>query len=323
MRTPRIVCVVMAAVVVWSTVSRGQTTQPCASRWKPTELLFVTERESQSAAFGMVMICPSHAHGTLDEAYGKLVKLLTAKKDSSPSTIWVCRSNLFETLRRFGPLVDRVCVNPFVAAGFADDSFEMRPWIGTGHPVLRHMRKVLDAAGETPLLACLDLGGDGSIFAKRLPDFEELRWQVCAVLGSGFKGIVWRGRDADVPRFSGMLRKLDAITSGMARALPANDAKVSGDCPVSVWMDETRIYVVALHSAYLTPRVACGMRTIALPVDPTDQRGSVEMPFVSDCKPVLEGAVFSSHGRVISSGGKLRLNFTLNQGGDIFIVRTR
>lgn len=327
MRVPQkhVVRITMAIILTLSAAGLAQTTQPDAAqpRWKPTELLFVPDSQVESSAFGMVMVCPSHAHGTPDEAYAKLTRLLATRRDSSPSTIWVCRANLLETLKRFGPAVDRVCVNPFVVLEPSDRSRKASTWMNAEHPCLGHLQEVLDAAGATPLLACIDLGGEDSIFGPRMPDFEELRWQICAVLGSGFKGIVWRGQDTNLPMLPSLIRKLDRVKSGMANAIPISSVRVEGECPISVMRDENRVYVVVLHPAYLLPRADNGRRSIELPLGVASKNGSVVIPPAANFTPSLVGSVFGTRGRLLSSSGTIKLEFSLSLGGDIFEIQLR
>ena len=159
----------------------------------------LTLRETESQEFGLVMTCPAHAHGTPQQAMQKLKEILKDRPAGAPSAIWVCRSNLLQTLKEFAPLVDTICLNPFLFTCKNGPKPDDPIWPGLDHPFVNHLREIQANADHKDLLGGIYLTGDPQWFAKRQASFEEVRWMVFALVGAKFKGVIWRDDPAKCP----------------------------------------------------------------------------------------------------------------------------
>lgn len=148
----------------------------------------------------MVMVCPSHLHGSFRDALHELDSLLQWRDPlkSERSTIFICRVDQKITLIRFASKVDRVVVNPFVGL-MQGNSMPHPSWQNSEHPLSRNMKAIRAVAGGTQLIACLATDGDPELFGGRAASFEELQRQVIALGGASYQGIALRGDKASDP----------------------------------------------------------------------------------------------------------------------------
>jgi hypothetical protein len=262
---------------------------------RPFNLPFLIRPEEwyYSREQGMLMLCPAHAHGPKSEATAELIRLAARHRAPVPATIWVCRADQLNTLREFAPMVDRVCINPFVYGSTRGTAIREPPWTGTSHPFLMQAQDIRLAAPGRQLVACIDVDGRESRFGKRHPTFEEVQWMTLAAVGSGFQGIAWRGHADDLPYKD----RLDLLTGNIlrygdkiSRAQPvdwvaatspaateplpvqeqpaADGQQTNGPIPFSALQTKSHLFVVLLHPQLMLLRP--GKTNISLPLSPLD-----------------------------------------------------
>lgn len=254
---------------------------------RPFSLPFLIRPEPWFAASGqgMLMLCPAHAHGSKAEATAELIRLVAQYRSPVPATIWVCRENQLETLREFAPMVDRVCINPFVHDSNRRTAIGEPPWAGTSHALLMQLQDIRLAAPDRQLIACIELNGEEYRFGGRQPTFEEVQWLALAAIGSGFQGIAWRGDLASIPYrdrldiFAGnILRYADELSrtqsaDWVAVASAAPTDKVTGkqpsdvSVPCTAFLAKDHLFVVVLNPQYVHPKPH--RLEIPLPVEPS------------------------------------------------------
>ena len=255
----------------------------------PCDLPFLIRPEKwfSSPEQGMLMLCPAHAHGPKEQATAELIHLVAQHRSPAPATIWVCRRNQLEPLREFAPMVDRVCINPFVHNSNRRTALADPPWPNTAHPFLMQVQDLRRAAPGRQLVACIPFDGEEYRHGSRQPTFEEIEWLALAAVGSGFQGVAWRGDLGTTPYRD----RLDALAGNLLRhadrlaraepvdwvaALPADGAKDAPPRPhCSALRSGNRLFVVLLHPQYLdVPR---DRLAIPLPIRPEACNAIVEL----------------------------------------------
>jgi len=268
-----------------------------------------------------VMRCPSHAHGTPEEACKKLKKILAARDPGRPATMWICRHKQIETLRRFGPMVDEIGVNPFAAEGMVGPRRGETIWPGWNHTIINRVREIRRITEGKRLLAAVDVGGESLWFPQRRASLEEIRWQVLAAIGANYQGIIWRGRPADGFVSEGIKRLEELILAHadeLGRARPVGWVAEASAQPASALASNGTLFIVLLNPLYMKP----------LPC-----RGGVELPLASKprtvhltirpsaCLRIESGRTLAGHPvSVTEDGGVWHVDWTFRGGGEVLIL---
>lgn len=290
------------------------------------DFVVVREWETKTPAFGILMICPTHDHGTPQEAEAKLRRLREqlSPENVATSTVWVCRINAAEGLRRFTPIVERAIVNPFVELSSAKPVSGDVIWPGIDQPLLNQCRAYRHAIGKRRALACIDLGGEDSLFGKRSQSFEETEWQVLAVVGADYKGLVWRdpAGESTRPRLLKLEADIRAEAAGLGAATPVDWGRSSGGQPVATLLSGDRLYVVVLNPAYMRVVQRAQGRVIDFPLDHPVAEGDVELSLPGGVS-LTNVATLSGKPVLLSppAGAATRFRFQVRGGGEMFVCR--
>lgn len=285
---------------------------------------------------GMLMLCPAHAHGPKPEATAELIRLVARHRSLVPATIWVCRADQLNTLREFAPMVDRVCINPFVYGSSRGTAVLEPPWTGTSHPFLMQAQDIRLAASDRQIVACIDVDGRESRFGKRHPTFEEVQWMTLAAVGSGFQGIAWRGHADDLPykdrldlltgnilRYGDELARAKPVEWATAAAPPhADSAAPPAPSPhCSALLAENHLFIVLLHPRYVN--VLQHRLEVPLPPDPGLATAVVEVHLPPGTSILaaerLDGAPLAPE----SAGEGTRVACRFAGGGTLLVLRLK
>jgi hypothetical protein len=94
------------------------------------------------------------------------------------------------------------------------------------------------------------------LFGQRQASLEEIEWQLYAVIGSGYQGVVWRNRPSDAER-AGRLRRLEErlrpIAGKLAEAKAVTWVHTNGTQPMAALQGGGDLFVVVLNPEYLIP----------------------------------------------------------------------
>jgi len=286
------------------------------------EFMIVPEAQAQSSAFGMLMVCPAHAHGSLAEAEKKLKFLLEQKLDQ-PATIWVCRANPGETILRFGPLVDRIIVNPTVTGLSIAQTTGGPFWAGAKHPVLVGLCELRRTAGDRQLLACVDLNGEPTLFRGRKPTFDEIEWQVLAAVGGGYEGLVWRGDPDSAPsagRLKQLCTNLRTQAADVAGARPVAWAQASGGDLFSAVCSESKLFLVVLSAEYLDVRGRRASESpVPLPLESPEHAGEILLAPPPEVEILSASTLSGKPVSLTRQGDRTSLQYRFRGGGDLII----
>ncbi len=247
-----------------------------SNKYPKDRLMIISNAQTDSQSFGMVMECPSHDHGTPAEAMAKLKKTLRNRPDDQASSIWVCRSSQMETLKMFAPVVDRIVVNPFVLTSKQGPNDSDIIWPKFDHSFVNRIRALRANGCGKSLFACIDLRGERRYFRKRMASFQEIQWMVYAVLGAKFQGIVWRGDHNDMPwanRLRQLEAKLGSYAEDIGHAQPVGWINASNSQPVSALCCQNLLFVILLNPDYLT--TFAPDKSVLLPLDPSPRKGVI------------------------------------------------
>ena len=285
------------------------------------KFLIVPESQTYADSFGMVMICPAHAHGTPDEAMAKLKKILETFPSNQVSTIWVCRADQTNTLRKFAPVVDRIVVNTFALTSNLGPKKGDPIWPKFDHPFLNHIRELRNIAGKKNLLGCIDVAGESGYFKDRSISFEEIEWMVYALVGANYQGIVWRG-NLDSLSWGNRLHQLESSlgqysdTLGVAEVV--NWVTTSTKQPISALITKNYLFIVLLNTEHL--KLSEITKRVVLPLDTPDCRGSLSIQLPKGIR-IISGKTLSGLPVKITHQDKsIQIPYHYRGGGEIIVL---
>lgn len=285
--------------------------------------LMAGEADICSRENGMLMMCPGHMWGSPDEAARRLKEIAQMVPDDQIRSIWVCRINQISTLKRFGPMVDQVVLNPFVPAETQPSDARSAIWPGCDCALISTIRALRLAAGDRRLIACLNVGGEQECFRNRKASFEEVEWMIGAVVGGNFQGIAWRAQGPIKDFFDGRLERrqqeLAAYSKqlGVAKAVPW--AKTDGNVPVSCLWGQGCVIVVLLHPAYMQPDKD-GL--VSLPLEAQSAAGSVTLTLPAGLTAKSAQSLSGQKVELVRKGAATSFAFRFSGGFAAFAVQT-
>ena len=322
MKSVRGVCCLGLAVLASWTLVAGNKLATGVLVKKPGAGKFVIVRQSQvhDDAFGMVMGCPAHAHGTPKQAIAKLKRILRNRSSDLVSTIWVCRANQMHTVKRFAPLVDRVVINPFVfrsKKGLCKDDLI---WPTFDHPQVNYLREVRKNGAGKALLACINVDGEPSRFARRAASFEEVKWMAYAAIGAHFQGVVWRGDLPHLP-WLGRLKHLESLlqaqANGLGAAEPVKWVTDRDKKPISALCSERSLFVVLLSPEYLAQ--VDPHKTVVLPLTQPEVHGRLVLAPPAGTKVMSAKTLSGMPVAIDVIEGRPQVNYVFTGAGEILI----
>lgn len=275
--------------------------------------------DAAAASQRQIIECPSHTYGTMTEGLAMLKKKLAAKPADQPALAQLCVGSQEESLRLYAPLVDIVAINPFAQS--TGDVLTSGPlWEGFDHPLVNRAREIRRLAGETQLLARIDVQAtEPGPLRNRPPSFEEVQWLAFAAVGAGYGGLVWvRYKsepriDAEIDALSGRLRHYG---EDFCEAKPVPWVEGRDQLPVSALASREKLFVVVLNPAYFHDKTD---DRYTLPLDPKALECTVAV-----CPPegVLVDAAQTLAGRRILLNPRdnaIEARFHLRGGGEILV----
>jgi len=282
----------------------------------------VCESDMKHPDFGMLMVCPAHAHGPPKQAVAKLKRLLSTHRRTVPSTIWVCRANQMRTLITFAPLVDRVVVNPFVFTSKKPPGKDDRIWPTFDHPHVNYLREVRRNTAGTALLACIDVDGESHHFSKRSASFEEIKWLAYAAVGANFQGIVWRG-DLDRLTWGNRLRQIGVglrrHAADLGQATPVKWVTDRERKPMSALCSVNTLFVILLTPEYLA---TVGVhKTMVLPTTIPEVHGELELAPPAGVDVTHAHTLMGLPAPLHRAAGRIRVNYAFKGPGKILVFR--
>jgi hypothetical protein len=224
----------------------------------------------------------------------------------------------------FAPFADKTIVNPFVHSAERKPTKADLIWGGFNHPCINHMRRLIRAAGEHDVLACVNLAGEPNRFRKRKASFEEIEWMVYAAIGSGFRGLVWRGNRAKVP-WDPQLRRLEADLKRHAKELgsakPVGWIIRKGSEPCSALLSGRKLFLVLLDPSYMKGYGT--KKGLQLPLEETLCKGIVVVETPLGVTSVRGCNLAGSPVHLIRRGRELRIPYEFSGGGNLIILTLR
>lgn len=222
-----------------------------------------SEQEVLKQENGMVMKYPYYAPGvSFTPLYGSKQAAMTEFKrrlsiwPNSCKTTWATRVNLYQAVRDFSPLVDRMVVNPFARLETTLPALVPQSvFSGFEHPFLVQMQALANLGPEVKLMHCINLRGEKMRFSReRGPSFEEIKWMIIASIGSDCHGLVWRCKPESpltARRVAQLRRNLDIMKPTLSSARPFSLASsVTASLPTTVLQSQSSILVAVLNPNY-------------------------------------------------------------------------
>jgi hypothetical protein len=269
----------------------------------------------------LVMSCPAHAHGTLEEAADKLRKLVTDQPQGRQTSVWVCRANQLETLKVIGPLADNMFLNVMAFTSNVPPEPNDLLWPGFDHPFINHLRQLRKVPDTRNLYAVINLTGDfTSYFDKRPPSFEEIRWMTFAVIGSDFQGINWRNHQSAC-MFTDQVQQLEeqmlVKKEDLGKSVPVDWVSGHKKVPVSARASDKRLFVTALNPDYF--KIAEKTNQVALPISLEPLTGQLEIRLPEGIS-VTRGQNISGRSlNVNCAGDHVLVDYSFYGGGEMMV----
>lgn len=269
----------------------------------------------------LIMSCPAHAHGTLEEAAEKLKQMVADQPEGRKASVWVCRANQLHTLEVIGPLADSMLLNTMAFTSEVPPEPNELLWPGFDHPFVNHIRQLRKVPDTRNLYAIINLTGDfTSFFEKRRPSFEEIKWMTLAAIGSDFQGVNWRNHHSACT-FTDQVRQLEeqvrVYGEDLGKAVPVGWVADNKQVPVSARASEKHLYVIALNPDYF--KLSQKSKQVALPISLDPLAGQLDI-YLPEGVSVIRGQTLSGRAVDLKSGeGYLRGDYSFYGGGEMMV----
>lgn len=293
----------------------------CASTPPGNVFWLVDETSAQSAEAGMVMICPSHKHGAIDQAIEKLDGLLGERPQGALSSVWVCRGQQLETIALVAPRVSQIVTNPFVNDPPNTALPPHDAWPQVDHPLIHQLRRIRVTAGErTRVLACINLDGEKHRFDGRRPTVEELEWMHFAAIGAHYQGIVWRADHKPGERLHRLQNALVRRAAPLGRARPVNWLRPARGLQASALATRETLFICLLHPKVMT---LTHEGKVKLPLGVPARAQSVEVALPPGVRVEQVESLLGDDVSWRSKASGVVIDYTLKRGGDMLIAKLK
>ena len=224
-----------------------QTNNGIKKRKKAENYIFLS---GGNASRTQLIECPNHAFGTMKDGLKELQRRLT-NKGGKAAFGQLCVSAQMESIKMYSPFLDIIGINPFVSTSQEKPSSDSPIWPSFDHPMINRIRQMRELAGETVLLARIGIGGiESEYITKRPPTFEEVKWEIYATIGAGFKGVIWVGGFDSGGRLRRMASEIERYAFDLGRANFVTWVKSDTKQPLAALCSEKRLFVILLNDEY-------------------------------------------------------------------------
>lgn len=284
--------------------------------------------EGEAGMPGLVMAHPAHNYGTPDHAYRRLTEIMSHRRADIVSSIWICRANQMATLKRFAPLVNTIAINPFVYPSNKRPTAGDPCWPGFDHPYINRIREIRTAARGKRLLGGIRLDRDlppKGGRQKHRTSFEEVQWKLYAVIGAGFRGVVWRWESKDAVFFFDRVKRLENQLKPYVKDLGAarlvNWVKGPSEQPVSATVSDRRLFVILLSPYFMT--VGKDGNTVRHPLGTSLREGELRILLPAG-RTIASGATLAGIAVELSAQGQTaRVRYRFRTPGEILVLRLK
>ncbi len=150
----------------------------------------------------------------------------------------------------------------------------------------------------------------------RKPMFDELKWQLLAVIGANYDGFLW-GQLSGNEKLKSLVKGIGEHLAdiGSARIVPWT--QVSDDQPVSVLLSDKKLFVVLLNPAYMT--LSSDGKRIKVPISGIRRSGQLTLKIPSEYK-IESGKYLSGVPvRVRREKGGVHIDYRYSGGGELLV----
>jgi len=218
-------------------------------------------------------------------------------------------------------MVDRIMINPFVAF-YGATIIDLPIWSSTDQLLLNNIRKIRSLMPGKQLLAVLSLDGDSNIFVNRAPSWEEIEWQVMAICGANYQGLLWRGGTNDeelAKRVQTLSEEILTRAPTLAAAHPVTWVQCSGGVPISALRTESKLFVTLLNPQFMNVHVLNQQYNVEVPVEIRRQTGRISLSPPRGLA-VEGGGNLAGRTVVVRRDDEIfQCEFSFRSGGEMFI----
>lgn len=268
-----------------------------------------------------IIQCPNHAFGTMKDGLKELQRRLKTKKENETILSQLCVSAQLESIKMYSPFLDIIGINPFVKTSQKKPSPETPIWPSFDHPMINRIRQMRELAGDTLLLARIGIGGIESVYiTKRPPTFEEVKWEIYATIGAGFKGVIWVGGFYSGGKLRRMASEIERYAFDLGRANFVTWVKSDTKQPMAALCSEKRLFVILLNDEYFLISKLNDKSKLSLPLG--EEAKEVEITLFPPIGIALERAI-TIGGRtvpIMKKGNFYFLKHRLKSSADILVL---
>ncbi len=286
----------------------------------PRPFTVVMEDGLADQGIDLVMLCPAHLHGKPPEAMTKWLGLRAQQPDDRTAAVWICRQNQLQTIAAYADHADCLIVNPITEISRRPPPADAALWPGADHPVLNRLRLLRKAGGQTRLLACIDLAGEKNRFSGRKASADEIRWQVLAVIGGNFQGLVWRGEPHQRRHFEQFERHIAQHAAQLLAARPVDWAIPPDHDFVSVLASKAKTFIVVINPQYMKS-IRPG-RPVRLPLERPASSGRIELHLPDSLTPSHATTLTGQPIELTTTGNRVNVQYRYHGPGQMIIVHT-
>lgn len=272
----------------------------------------------------LLMFCPAHEHGTLEEAANKLKKLVAEQPIDIKAAAWVCRNKQLDTLKVIGPLVDNVVLNSLVHTSTIPPEPNEVIWPGFDHPFINHLRQLRKVPNTKNLYAIINLKGEDVSFKERIPLFEEVKWMIYAVIGSDFQAVDLQnpGKICKyIDELHELEEKISVYKNDLGRSLLVNWVTDKKNIPVSARSSGSLLFVTALDSDYFIKSKKTNR--VIMPIDLSPKMGKLLLDLPDGISVVSGKTINGQQLDLKATDGYITVDYSFYGGGELMLFEIK
>jgi hypothetical protein len=165
----------------------------------------------------------------------------------------LCYGSPYNAIRTFIPVADQFVMSPFVDLCDEGPQTGDKIWPTLDHPLVNRLRKIRTLAPDKRIYATIAITNSRGTLPAGVADhatsLAEAQWIICALVGSGWDGILTFDFDQASQYASDILRIEEALrqhAADLASASPVDWVRDSTGQPISSLCSDDRLFVVLL-----------------------------------------------------------------------------
>jgi hypothetical protein len=224
-------------------------------------------------------------------------------------------------------LVTTIGINPFVYPSSERPRADDPVWPGVDHPFLNRLRQIrADASGKELVAGIIcdqELLGVGGR-QRRQVSFDEITWKTVAVIGAGFRGVIWQWAPREPDPIAYQIRRLEQFllrhSERLARASPVGwQVRERTEQALTVLEAKDCVFLALLSPEYM--RLAGDGKSILHPIASPGLRIRVALAMPVGVRVGQAEALSGSRVVVEEVGGGIMVSCAVGRAAELIVLR--